>query len=349
MKKYISFISCLSIGMLAASVSLSSCMSDSLNLDPDKIQESELNKDNLWGTYLTTMERRVVPEDQNDYQLAEDLVGNMYAGYFAGTQSWEGGNNGTTYAFPSGWLNRPFKVAFVDFLSSWNVLRQKTNESTVLYAVAEVVKVLAMHKTTDIYGPIPYTRFGRVTPVPYDSQEEVYKAFFKELDHAIGIMTEYDAANPDTKPLEKFDLIYNGEISKWIKFANSLKLRLAMRVSKVYPEAQQIAEAAVNNKYGVIENNTDNPVMQSNSTCRSLISIPSTICIAKRDITKIAWELQWTLISTDSKIRACRYSLQKSKMENTAVCAMVSRTDLNSWATHVCRNRPSSNPIQLFG
>ncbi len=266
MKKHISFISCLSIGMLAASVSLSSCMSDSLNLDPDKIQESELNKDNLWGTYLTTMERRVVPEDQNDYQLAEDLVGNMYAGYFAGTQSWEGGNNGTTYAFPSGWLNRPFKVAFVDFLSSWNVLRQKTNESTVLYAVAEVVKVLAMHKTTDIYGPIPYTRFGRVTPVPYDSQEEVYKTFFKELDHAIGIMTEYDAANPDTKPLEKFDLIYNGEISKWIKFANSLKLRLAMRVSKVYPEAQQIAEAAVNNKYGVIENNTDNPVMQSNST-----------------------------------------------------------------------------------
>ena len=86
MKKHISFISCLSIGMLAASVSLSSCMSDSLNLDPDKIQESELNKDNLWGTYLTTMERRVVPEDQNDYQLAEDLVGNMYAGYFAGTQ-----------------------------------------------------------------------------------------------------------------------------------------------------------------------------------------------------------------------------------------------------------------------
>src|SRR3712207_8640858 len=57
------------------------------------------------------------------------------------------------------------KVAFVDFLSSWNILRQKTDSTSILFAVGEVVKVAAMHKTTDIYGPLPYTKFGLATPV----------------------------------------------------------------------------------------------------------------------------------------------------------------------------------------
>ncbi len=264
MEKKLSAILYASMGLMITLLSLQSCMSDDINIDPDKILETELNKDNLWGTYLTTMQRSVVPEDQNDYQLTEDLVGNMYAGYYAGTQSWEGGYNGTTYSFPNGWINRPFKVAFVDFLSSWNILRQKTDSTSILFAVGEVVKVAAMHKTTDIYGPLPYTKFGLATPVPYDSQEDIYKSFFKELDHAIGIMTAFDKHNNGGKPLEKFDLIYNSDISKWIRFANSLKLRLAMRVRSVYPEAQKIAEAAVNHEYGVIEGNSDNPVMQSN-------------------------------------------------------------------------------------
>ena len=66
-------------------------MSDTINLDPDKVQEKELDKDNLWGSYLTTMQRRVVSEDVNLFQRSEDLFGNMYSGYFAGTQNWGGG------------------------------------------------------------------------------------------------------------------------------------------------------------------------------------------------------------------------------------------------------------------
>lgn len=265
MKKTLLSTLYLAAAMLAGTFFMGSCMADDINVDPDKIIESELNKDNLWGSYLTTMQRRVVPEDQNDYQLTEDLVGNMYAGYYAGTQSWEGGFNGTTYAFPNGWINRPFKVAFVDFLSSWNVLRQKTDSTSILFAVGEVVKVAAMHKTTDIYGPLPYTKFGLTNPVPYDSQQTIYESFFKELKHAIAVMTEYDKQSPNAKPLSQFDLIYGSDIPRWIRFANSLQLRLAMRVRNVYPQAKELAETAVNNEYGVIEKNEDNPTMTSNT------------------------------------------------------------------------------------
>ena len=249
---------------LMFSVCLGSCMSDTINLDPDKVQEEELEKDNLWGGYLTTMQRRVVPEDVNLFQRSEDLFGNMYSGYFAATQNWGGGANGTTYAISDEWKDSPFKSTFVEFLSSWNILRQKVDSTSVLFAVGEVVKVEAVHKATDMYGPLPYLKFGLTNPVPYDSQEEIYKSFFKELDHAIDILTKFDQASPNSKALAKFDLIFNSNIPNWIRFANSLKLRLAMRVSAVYPEAQEIAESAIAHQYGVIESNDGNPTVQTN-------------------------------------------------------------------------------------
>ena len=209
------------------------CLDSSLNDDPDRANPAWLGYDNLHGTYLTSLQRNVVPEDQNDFQLAEDLVGNMFAGYYAGTQSWEGGFNGTTYAFPDGWKDRPFSVAFTKLMSNWQQLRLKADSASVLFAVGEIVKVEAMHKTTDIYGPIPYTRFGLETPVPYDSQEAVYMRFFAELNHAVGVLTNFDRFNPNAKPLDKFDLIYGSDLKKWIRFANSLKLRLAMRCRAV--------------------------------------------------------------------------------------------------------------------
>lgn len=244
-----------------------SCIPDSINIDPDKILQDELNKDNLWGSYLTSMQRSVVPEDNNLFQRTEDLWGNMHSGYFAGQQNWEGGYNGTTYVLSvPDWINSPFQSAFVEFLSSWNILRQKVDSTSVLFAVGEILKVEAMHKTTDIYGPIPYKKFGLVSPVPYDSQEEVYKSFFKELNHAIDILTDFDHATPNSNALEEFDLIYNSHIPQWIRFANSLKLRLAIRTQKVLPDAKKMAEEAVSHEYGVIEVNTDNAMMASNSS-----------------------------------------------------------------------------------
>ena len=54
--------------------------------------------------------------------------------------------------------------------------------------------------------------------------------FFKELDEAIGIMEDFVSKTPNARPLKDFDLVYEGDFTKWLKFANSLKLRLAMRV-----------------------------------------------------------------------------------------------------------------------
>lgn len=55
------------------------------------------------------------------------------------------------------------------------------------------------------------------------------------------------------------DFVYSGNVQQWIKFANSLKLRLAMRISYANPtKAKEMAESAVKHEFGVIEENEDN-------------------------------------------------------------------------------------------
>lgn len=96
-------------------------------------------------------------------------------------------------------------------------------------AIARIMKVWATSVVTDTYGDMPYTESclpveNAITQPKYDEQKEIYKDMFKELKEAVAQMdagkASYGAA----------DLIYGGNVAKWTKLANSLRLRLAMRV-----------------------------------------------------------------------------------------------------------------------
>ena len=58
--------------------------------------------------------------------------------------------------------------------------------SQAAYSLAQIVKIMAMHRATDLFGPIPYSDMepGKIK-AKYDSQEKVYKSFLKELDDAV--------------------------------------------------------------------------------------------------------------------------------------------------------------------
>jgi hypothetical protein len=111
------------------------------------------------------------------------------------------------------------------------------------YALANVVWVLVFHRVTDYWGPIPYFQAGiPAKTVPYDPQDKIYDDFFKRLSAAVAVLK----TKTTEKPYGDFDLMYKGDVSKWIKFANTLRLRLALRISKVDPaRAKTEAEAAV--------------------------------------------------------------------------------------------------------
>lgn len=134
---------------------------------------------------------------------------------------------------------------------------QRTNdkpESVNVNSIGRILKVQCFLKLTDFYGDIPYFDAGMgyyngVFKVKYDKQEDIYNDFFKELKEA-------SEALDSSKDLITDDLYYGGDISKWKKFANSLRLRIAMRLIKVDPaKARQEAEAAI--AAGVFQSNND--------------------------------------------------------------------------------------------
>ena len=92
-------------------------------------------------------------------------------------------------------------------------------DDPVILAVGEIIKVAAMHRVTDTYGPIPYSKIGQngEINVPYDSQEDVYKKMFEELNAAIETL----ASNRTNNFSASADVIYGGNVEKWIKFAKT--------------------------------------------------------------------------------------------------------------------------------
>ncbi len=120
--------------------------------------------------------------------------------------------------------------------------------------MARIMRIYAYAKMSDLYGDIPYSEAGRPshTGYPkYDTQEEIYTSMLKELQEAQANLGSGKAQ------MGTQDLYFQGDAAKWKKFANSLMLRLAMRLVKVKPElAKQYAAQAVAN--GVMTSNDDN-------------------------------------------------------------------------------------------
>ena len=107
-------------------------------------------------------------------------------------------------------------------------------------AVATILKVWAMQIMTDTWGDIPYSEAfkGGDNPTPkYDKQEDIYASFQKELKAAV------DSINLTESGFKSGDVIYGGDMARWKKFGNSLRLRVAMRMSN--KDAYAAAKAIV--------------------------------------------------------------------------------------------------------
>jgi hypothetical protein len=92
---------------------------------------------------------------------------------------------------------------------------------------------------TDLYGDVPYSEAGTNIVPKYDTQKDVYTGLLSDLTQAT---TQLDAA----KGAIKGDVVYGGDIAKWKKFANSLKLRIALRIADKENDLAKQTIAALN-------------------------------------------------------------------------------------------------------
>jgi hypothetical protein len=160
------------------------------------------------------------------YQYAQNLFADLYSQYFFITATY----TYDRYSWLSGDLDVPWRVIYTEVVPQLKTLLEETDPASAENALAKIWWVWTFHRNTDYYGPIPYSSAGnRGDNVPYDSQEEIYNDFFVKLTEAEATLK----ANTGKTPYGEFDRVYQGDVSKWIKFANTLRLRLAVRISKV--------------------------------------------------------------------------------------------------------------------
>ena len=252
----------------ACALLMAGCTSsfESFNTNEHEATEEQMSYDNLKiGAFFRQLQRSVVIfKDGNyldsDYQISQNLLADSYAGYLAPVFASDNGRHTGSYYMTDQCRNALFRFAFTSAMPAWlqiaNVAEQLAQDEVA--ALATIVKVASMHRVTDYYGPIPYCNFGGSLQNTYDSQEAVYSRFFQELDDAIDILTEYVAGNPDATVLADYDYIYGGDAAQWVKFANSLRLRLAMREVYVNPAlAREEAEKSIANAIGVMVASSD--------------------------------------------------------------------------------------------
>lgn len=207
-------------------------------------------------------------------QLQQNLIGDVYSGYMMPPTPFAGNINNMNYALVDGWNGFPWSTAYGQVMINALRVEQRAKESApAFYAWSLILKVEAMHRVSDIYGPIVYSQFGtEETTIPYDSQEAVYNQFFQELETAIGILTPLVGG---TSVFTGTDFTtYAGDYTSWVKFANSLRLRLAMRIVKVDPaKAQTEAEKSLAHSIGVMTANSESAVAASSKFNHPLTTI----------------------------------------------------------------------------
>lgn len=259
------------VGVLALSL-FTACDFQKVNTNEFELLPEEGLMDGISiGGPITAMQKCVFPVGTqadgtsvaNRYQTAYNLAADCWSGYFGQNNNW-GGPNNLNYFLKDGWVASSYTESYSTVVPLWQDLKGKTEtQFPEVFALAQILKISAWHKATDMFGPIPYKEAGKgLITVPYDSQEEVYKSMFKELSDAIEVLTKY-ADNGNSKLLPNADAVYAGDVHKWVVYANSLMLRLAMRV--YYADAalsKQYALQAVNHPYGVMKSKDDEAKME---------------------------------------------------------------------------------------
>jgi len=259
------------VGVLALSL-FTACDFQKVNTNEFELLPEEGLMDGISiGGPITAMQKCVFPVGTqadgtsvaNRYQTAYNLAADCWSGYFGQNNNW-GGPNNLNYFLKDGWVASSYTESYSTVVPLWQDLKGKTEtQFPEVFALAQILKISAWHKATDMFGPIPYKEAGKgLITVPYDSQEEVYKSMFKELSDAIEVLTKY-ADNGNSKLLPNADAVYAGDVHKWVVYANSLMLRLAMRV--YYADAalsKKYALQAVNHSYGVMKTKDDEAKME---------------------------------------------------------------------------------------
>ncbi len=238
--------------LLAALVFLSSCEKDFLDVNKNPNQPEQVEAKHL----LSTSIGHTAYVMGNEYQII--------GGYWA--QYWTQGPTGSQYSIYDQYLisNTTFDRPWSDLYSAplmdlKDVIRKTESVNTKYAGIAYILQAYIYQVLTDLHGDIPFTEAlqaedGIFTP-KYDSQQTVYDGLIPMIDKGMNLISSY--TGDDVYPQED-DFLYHGDVDLWMKFANTLKLKIFMRQSEVRPSLAQTSIVSLStNGIGFLEDGED--------------------------------------------------------------------------------------------
>jgi hypothetical protein len=213
------------VALLCSIVLVMSCTDDYDDINTNKNKISVLTPSQI--PFLFSKAQSTATNNGWNYQIAQNLFHDQYCQYFANT---------TTY-FPSDrlvirmdWIRAAWNPIYTEVVPQLQTILTETDPASAEHALANIMWVYTFHRLTDTWGPVPYKNAGiAALGVPYDAQDEIYNDMFLRLDSVVATLDNFPGGNA----FADFDLIYGGDLDKWKKFANTLRLRLAVRISNV--------------------------------------------------------------------------------------------------------------------
>lgn len=237
-------------------VTVSSCSDsymENLNTDPSKANSIDPNAQLTTAELQTYGDLGMVEMYRNyHYAFSQHLMG-----------CWNTTNYGGRHTIDNNEMSRMWTSFYPKAIKNLTdgVYRSQDNAAlSNINAALRIYRVYMISLITDVYGDAPCSEAGlgyidgKFNP-RYDTQEEIYTWFFNELKEA-------GAALNQSGDVISGDVIYKGDVIKWKKLANSLRLRYAMRISEVAPEkAQQEFEDALSDAGGILASASDDALI----------------------------------------------------------------------------------------
>jgi len=171
-----------------------------------------------------------------------------WTGYVAHSGGWSGWNNVKSYRLIAsdytGFWDGPYLTDFTNL----RYVEEKGLESgnMAFVAVAKIIRAGLFQRLVDVYGDIPYTQAtmgfdGNVTPI-YDDQQDIYEDLVVQLDFAINELHDIinDPGRVGNETMGAEDLINGGDLTAWMQYANTLKLRILLQQSDMSGRASYI-------------------------------------------------------------------------------------------------------------
>ena len=278
----------LSAFVFAAAISLIGCgdpLLDDLNSNIE-VGSGDLsiaeNYEQAAGMFLTAQQKMHDVGASNGahvYQVQFNIHIDNYSGYMAGTQNFSG-NLPSTYRYFAQYCDGPKASFFNVAQAALPVMRSAADLNLrEIGAMCNIMYCFSALELSDVYGPFPWTDYKndvQEPPVTYEPMDQIYDSLFVNLKDAGKILKEFTSTSEEHQDtinqiLAQYDKIC-GDVKTWDQFSNSIRLRMAMRMSNVNPDrAKTEAQSAIDD--GLIEKSIEYNTMVNNGTNHPLAFI----------------------------------------------------------------------------